>query len=64
MKIFNLIWYNLNISFFSSIFAALAILIVSGHPWGQDAFWFNTILFTIIFTIFDLIKNIVNIADK
>jgi len=48
---------NFIIAFFSSIFAALTILIVTGVNWGYNGFWFNTILFTIIFTIVDLIKR-------
>jgi hypothetical protein len=51
------IYNNFIIGFFSSIFAALTILIVTGVNWGYNGFWFNTILFTIIFTIVDLIKK-------
>lgn len=54
---FKLIWDNFIISFFCSIFAAIAILIVSGEHWGNGGFWFNIVLFTIIFTVCDLIAK-------
>jgi hypothetical protein len=52
-----MIWDNLVISFFCSIFGGLAVLIVSGEHMGISYFWFNTILFTIIFTVVDLFKK-------
>ena len=54
---FKMIWDNLVISFFCSIFGGLAVLIVSGEHMGISYFWFNTILFTIIFTVVDLFKK-------
>jgi hypothetical protein len=54
---FKMIWDNLVISFFCSIFGGLAVLIVSGEHMGINYFWFNTILFTIIFTVVDLFKK-------
>ena len=54
---FKLIWDNFVISFFCSIFGALVILIITGEHWGNGGFWFNTILFTIIFTIVDWFKK-------
>jgi hypothetical protein len=56
-EMFKMIWDNFVISFFCSIFAALAVLIISGDHMGNGSFWFNTFLFTIIWTIVDLIKN-------
>lgn len=53
----KILYDNFIIAFFSSIFAALTILIVTGVNWGYNGFWFNTILFTIIFTTVDLIKR-------
>lgn len=57
MRMFKLIYDNLIIAFFSSIAAALVILIVTGEHWGNGGFWFNTVLFTIIFTVYDLIAK-------
>jgi hypothetical protein len=54
---FKMIWDNLVISFFCSIFGGLAVLIVSGEHMGNSYFWFNTILLTIIFTVVDLFKK-------
>ena len=54
---FRFIWDNFVISFFCAIFGGLVLLIVSGDHMGAGWFWFNTILFTIIFTIMDLIKK-------
>lgn len=57
MKMFKLFWDNFVIAFFSSVIAALVVLIVTGEHWGNGGFWFNTILFTIVFFIVDLVKN-------
>jgi hypothetical protein len=56
-EMFKMIWDNFIISFFCSIFAALAILIISGAHMGYGSFWFNTFLFTIIWIIVDLFKK-------
>jgi uncharacterized membrane protein len=54
---FKIIWDNFIGSFFVSIFAAVVVLIVSGAHMGYSSFWFNTILFTVVFTVWDLIKK-------
>jgi hypothetical protein len=56
-EMFKLIWQNFIVSFFVSIFAAVVVLIVRGDHMGDGSFWFNTILFTVVFTVWDLIKK-------
>jgi hypothetical protein len=56
-EMFKMIWDNFVISFFCSIFGALAILIISGTHMGYGSFWFNIFLFTTIFTVVDLFKK-------
>jgi hypothetical protein len=56
-KLFETITASFVLALFSSIFSAIVILIISGEPWGYTGFWINTILFTVVFIVVNLIKD-------
>jgi hypothetical protein len=54
---YNLIFKNFGISFFSVAVGALVNLIVSGEHLGNLYFWFFVFGWTFIWTVYDLFKK-------